>query len=211
MPKYGMDTRIISLLVSSDYSTLPLNKYSMSQTSMGERAAEIIYEALSEESFKVSFNATIYETTNELVRIAAHLMFGSEMQFSYVRYNVEGDLCSLGIGVKRCPICEYLRSNEGVCNLLLGFFGRLVELFLSRFAEIKVESIEESCIAAGSDNCSFLVKWRTPIGLPPPKKQEIEIRIDNRVLQEKLREIENLDIYKKAVAYARQRRGQFQE
>jgi len=51
------------------------------------------------------------------------------------------------------------------------------------------------------------VKWRTPIGLPPPKKQEIEIRIDNRVLQEKLREIENLDIYKKAVAYARQRRS----
>jgi len=207
MPKYGMDSRLMGLLISSDYSTLPSNEFAVTQTSMGKRAAEIIYKALSEESFKVNFNATVYEITNELIRIASHLMFGSELQFSHVKYAVEGDLCSLDIGIKKCPLCEYVKSDYSVCNLLLGFFGRLVELFLSRFAEIKIDSKEESCIASGSDQCNFVVKWRTPIGLPPPRQHEIEIRIDDEALEKKLREIENLDIYKKAVAYARQRRS----
>jgi len=206
MPKYGMDSRIMGLLISSDYSTLAQNDYAALQASMGKRAAEIIYGALSEEGFKVNFNATVYEITDELIRIAAHLMFGSELQFSHLKYEVEGDLCSLDIGIVRCPICEYMRSDHSVCNLLMGFFERLVELFLSRFAEIKIDSKEPSCIAAGSVHCSFMVRWRIPVGLPPPRKQDIEIRIDDEVLERKIREIENLDIYKKAVAYARQRR-----
>jgi predicted hydrocarbon binding protein len=207
MPKYGMDVRVIGLLISSDYSTFPSDEYTTLQTSIGRKCSKIIYTALSVEGFKVNFTDTIYAITNELIRIAAHIMFGSELQFSNVQYRDEKNLCSLTIGIKKCPICEYIESKDPVCHLLSGFFGRLIELSFSRFANIIVDCRENSCIACGDSHCDFTVKWRVPRGLPSPKKEDVEIRIDEEALKEKVAELENLDFYKRIVEFARTRRG----
>ncbi len=207
MPKYGMDVRVIGLLISSDHSTFPSYEYTRLQTSIGRKCSKIIYTALSVEGFKVNFTDTIYAITNELIRIAAHIMFGSELQFSNVQYRDEKNLCSLTIGIKKCPICEYITSRDPVCHLLSGFFGRLIELSFSRFANIIVDCRENSCIACGDSHCDFTVKWRVPRGLPTPKKEDVEIRIDEEALKEKVAELENLDFYKNIVEFARTRRG----
>jgi hypothetical protein len=206
MPKYGMDVRILGLLTSSDYSILSFHEYTGLQESMGKRCAELIYETLVEEGFQVNFTASIYEITHELISIAARLMFGSELKFSKIKYQLDGDICSLDIPIERCPVCNYVTSRNHTCTLLSAFFGRLVQLFFSRFAEIKIDSKEKSCIATGNSYCHFTLAWRIPKGLPLPEKNRIEIQIDEKALKEKVQEIEELDFYKKVVSYARQRR-----
>lgn len=207
MREYGMDVRILGLLVSSDYHTLPSTEYATLQASIGKGCADTIYKVLADSGFKVSFNATVYEIASELIRIASNLMFGNELQFSNVKYHVDGDLCSLDVTVNTCPVCEYVESDHQVCDLLSGFLAGLMEAFLSRFADVKVDSREISCIARGDPYCSFTTKWRTPVGLPPIRGYELEIHVDERALNEKVNEILALDFYQKALAYARQRRS----
>jgi len=43
--------------------------------------------------------------------------------------------------------------------------------------------------------------------LPAPRIQELEIRIDEKILNDKVSEILETDFYQKTVAIARQRRG----
>lgn len=206
MPKLGMDVRILGLLTSSDYSTLTFDEYTELHRSIGRKCAEIIFEALAEEKMiKVDLSATIYETANELINIATRLMFGSELQFLNVKYRMNGDLSFLNIEIEKCPICDYVKSSNPVCNLLSAFFSRLIERFISQFAKVKVDSIEESCIAKGDSLCNFTIKWRTPIGLPIPRKHEVEIHIDEEALKEKVREIEDLDFYRRVIAYTRKK------
>jgi len=207
MPRHGMDARILGLLTSSDYSVLSSSGYEKLQMSIGRKCSEIIYGALAQEDYKVSFAATIYEIINESITIATQLMFGNELQFLSMKYHTEGDVCSLETAIGKCPVCEYVKSNHPVCDLLSGFFAGYVQLFLSRFARVEVDSREEFCLAAGDSCCGFTTRWRTPIGMSPPRKQDIEIRIDDQILRDKVREIEELDFYRRAVTYARQRRS----
>jgi len=207
MRKYGMDVRILGLLVSSDYYTHPHDEYASMQTSIGKRCSDIVYRALVDKGFKVDFSANLYEIVSELVRIAGSLMFGSELQFSNVKYVVDRDSCSLRVVVDACPICEFVRSDHAVCNVVSGFLAGLVQAFLSKFADAKVDSVETSCIARGDALCSFDTRWRIPVGLPPPRIQELEIHIDEKALNEKVSQILESDFYLKAVAFARQRRG----
>jgi len=207
MRKHGMDVRILGLLVSSDYSTYSHAEYAAMQTSIGKRCSDIVYRALADEGFKVDFSATLYQLTSELVKIAGNLMFGTGLQFSNVKYLIDRDLCSLRVVVYACPICEFVRSDHVVCHLVSGFLAELVEAFLSRFANVKVDSVETECIARNDPYCSFDTKWRIPIGLPAPRIQDLEIHIDERALSEKVSEILETDFYQKAVAIARKRRG----
>jgi predicted hydrocarbon binding protein len=207
MRKYGMDVRILGLLVSSDYSTYSHAEYAAMQTSIGKRCSDIIYRALMEKGFKVDFSATLYQLTSELVKIAGNLMFGSELQFSNVKYIVDRDSCSLRVIVNACPICEFVRSDHAVCHVVSGFLAGLVQEFLSKFAAVKVDSVETSCIARKDPFCSFDTRWLIPVGLPGPRIQDLEIRIDENALNEKVSEILQTDFYQKAVAIARQRRG----
>jgi len=207
MRKHGMDVRILGLLVSSDYSTHSHAEYAAMQTSVGKRCSDIVYRALADEGFKVDFSATLYQLTSELVKIAGNLMFGTRLQFSDVKYLIDRDLCSLRVIVYACPICEFVQSDHVVCHLVSGFLAGLVEAFLSRFANVKVDSVETECIARKDPYCSFDTKWRIPIGLPAPRIQDLEIHIDERALSEKVSEILETDFYQKAVAIARKRRG----
>ena len=202
-----MDVRILGLLVSSDYYTYPLAEYAMMQTSIGKRCSDIIYKALADRGFKVDFAATVYQIASELVRIAGNLMFGDELQLSNVKYFVERDSCSLKVVVSACPICKYIQSDHVVCHLVSGFLEGLVQAFLSKFADAKVDSVETSCIARGDPFCSFDTRWRIPIGLPVPRVEELRIHIDEKALNEKVSEILATDFYQKAVAFARQRHG----
>ncbi|WP_455284466.1 V4R domain-containing protein [[Eubacterium] cellulosolvens] len=206
MRKYGMDVRILGLLVSSDYYTYSHNEYEQMQTSIGERCSNTIYKALEEKGFKVDFTATVYQIASELVRIAGNLMFGTELQFSNVKYLVDRDSGSLRVSVNACPICQYIQSDHVVCHVVSGFLAGLVQPFLSKFADVKVHSVETSCIARGDQFCSFDTRWRIPTGLPTLPVHEIEIRIDEKTVNEKVSEILATDFYQKAVAYARQRR-----
>ena len=207
MRKYGMDVRILGLLVSSDYYTYSPAEYAMMQTAIGKRCSDIIYKALVDRGFRVDFSATLYQIASELVRIAGNLMFGSELQLSNVKYFVDRDLCSLRVVVNACPICKYIQSDHAVCHVVSGFLAGLVQVFLSKFADAKVDSVETSCIARGDPFCSFDTKWRIPIGLPTPRIQELEIHVDERALSEKVSEILATDFYQKAVTFARQRRS----
>jgi predicted hydrocarbon binding protein len=207
MRKYGMDVRILGLLVSSDYYTHPHAEYAAMQTSIGKICSDTIYRALVDKGFKVDFSATLYQIVSELVRIAGNLMFGSELQFSNVKYLVDGDSCSLRVVVNACPICEFVQSDHAVCHVVSGFLAGLVQAFLSKFADANVDSVEISCIARGDPFCSFDTRWRIPVGLPAPRIQELEIHIDEKTLNEKVSEILETDFYQKAVAIARQRRG----
>jgi len=206
MRKYGMDVRILGLLVSSDYYMRPHAEYATMQTSIGRRCSDIVYRALVDKGFRVDFSATMYEIVIELVRIAGSLMFGSELQFSNVKYLVDRDSCSLRVVVNACPICEFVQSDHAVCHVLSGFLAGLVQTFLSKFADTKVDSVETSCAARGDPLCSFDTRWRIPVGLPAPQIQELEIHIDEKALKEKVSEILETDFYQKAVAFARQRR-----
>ena len=207
MLKYGMDVRILGLLVSSDYSTYSHAEYAAMQTSIGKRCSDIIYRALADEGFKVDFSATLYQLTSELVKIAGNLMFGTELQFSNVKYLVDRDLCSLRAIVNACPICEFVQSDHVVCHVVSGFLAGLVQTFMSKFVDVKVDSIETACIARKDPFCSFDTRWRIPTGLPPPRIQDLEIHIDEKALNEKVSEILETDFYQKAVAIARKRRS----
>ena len=202
-----MDIRIIGLLTSSDYPTFSLANYAEIQYSIGNRCSQIIYQALADKGFQVDFTATLYQIASELVRIAGSLMFGTELQFSNVNYHAERDSCSLHVTVDSCSICQYIQSDHAVCHMISGFLAGLTQAFLSRFADVEVDSVETSCIARGDTSCSFDVGWRIPVGLPVPRMQELEIRIDEKALQEKVSEILAADFFQKAVAYARQKRG----
>jgi predicted hydrocarbon binding protein len=205
MRKYGMDVRILGLLVSSDYYTYSHAEYAVMQTLVGKRCSHIIYKALEDEGFKVDFSATLYQIASELVRVATNLMFGSELQFSNVKYVVDRDLCSLRVVVNACPICKYIQSDHAACHVISGFLTGLVQAFLSKFADAKVDSFETSCIARGDPFCSFDTKWRIPVGLSAPRIQELEIHIDEKALNEKVSEILATDFYQKAIVFARQR------
>jgi len=207
MRKYGMDVRILGLLVSSDYSTYPPAEYAAMQTAIGKRCSDIIYKALMERGFKVDFSATLYQLTSELVKIAGNLMFGSELQFSNVKYLVDRDLCSLRVIVNACPICEFVQSDHAVCHVVSGFLAGLVQAFLSKFATVNVDTVETSCIGRKDPFCSFDTKWRIPVGLPAPGIRDLDIQIDEKALNERVSEILETDFYQKAVAIARQRRG----
>jgi len=202
-----MDIRIIGLLASSDYHTYSPAEYAELQSSIGKRCSEIVYKVLADQGFRVDFTATLYQIASELVRIAGNLMFGAELQFSNVKYQAEGNSCSLHVTVNACPICQYIQSTHAVCHVVSGFLAGLMQAFLSRFADVKVESVETSCIARGDPFCSFDTKWRIPVGLPVPRIQELEIHIDEKALNEKVSEILATDFYQKAVVYARQRRS----
>jgi len=207
MPERGMDIRIIGLLASSDYHTYSPAEYAELQSSIGKRCSEIVYKALADRGFRVDFTATLYEIASELVRIAGSLMFGAELQFTNVKYEAEGNSCSLHVTVNACPVCQYIQSDHAVCHVLSGFLAGLMQAFLSRFADVRVDSAETSCIAREDPSCSFDTRWRIPIGLPAPRIQELEIHIDEKALSEKVSEILATDFYQKAVAYARQRRS----
>jgi len=207
MPERGMDIRILGLLASSDYHTYSQAKYAELQFSIGKRCSEIVYAALADRGFTVDFTATLYQIASELVRIAGSLMFGAELQFSNVKYEAEGDSCSLHVTVSACPICQYIQSAHAVCHILSGFLSGLMQAFLSRFADLKVSSLETSCIARGDPFCSFDTNWRIPTGLPAPRIHELEIRIDEKAVNEKVSEILATDFYQKVVVYARRRHG----
>jgi predicted hydrocarbon binding protein len=206
MPERGMDIRIIGLLASSDYHTHSPPEHAELQSSIGRRCSQIIYDALMDRGFKVDFTATLYQIASELVRIAGNLMFGTELQFSNVKYQAKGNLCSLHVTVNACPICQYIQSDHAVCHLISGFLAGLLQAFLSRFADVGVDTVETSCIARGDPFCSFDTRWRIPIGLPAPSLEELEIHINEKAVREKVSEILATDFYQKAVAYARQRR-----
>ena len=205
MPGRGMDIRILALLASSDYHTYPPTEYAELQSSIGKRCSEIVYAALADKGFRVDFTATLYQIASELARIAGSLMFGTELQFSNVKYQAEGDSCSLHVIVNACPICQYIESDHAVCHILSGFLSGLMQAFLSRFADVKVYSVETSCIARGDPSCGFETNWRIPTGLPAPRIQELEIRIDEKAVNEKVSEILATDFYQKVVVYARRR------
>jgi len=207
MRKYGMDVRILGLLVSSDYQTYAYADYAAMQTAIGKRCSEIIYTALINKGFRVDFSATLYQIANELVRIAGNLMFGNELQFSDMKYLVDHDSCSLRVVVNPCPICQFVQSDHAVCHVISGFLTGLVHAFLSKFADAKVDTVETSCIARGDSSCRFDTRWRVPMGLPTPRFQELEIHVDEEALRQKVSEIIATDFYQKAVAFARQRRS----